>query len=57
MTLMPFGQQENGSMKTVMKSQYGVDGYEVIRSLGKKITKGSIPNKRQSKDSHSSQVS
>ena len=32
MTLMPFGLQENGSMK----SQYGVDDCEVIRSLGKK---------------------
>ena len=31
-TLMPFGQQENGSMK----SQYSVDDCEVIRSLGEK---------------------
>ena len=35
MTLMPFGLQENGSMK----SQYGADDCEVIRSLGKKIAK------------------
>ena len=32
-TLMPFGHQENGSMK----SQYSVDDCEVIRSLGKKM--------------------
>ena len=44
-TLMPFGHQENGSMK----SQYSVDDCEVIRSLGKKNAKSSIPNKRQSK--------
>ena len=31
-TLMPFGQQENGRMK----SQYSVDDCEVIRSLGEK---------------------
>jgi len=34
-TLMPFGQQENGSMK----SQYSVDDCEVIRSLGEKKRK------------------
>ena len=33
-TLIPFGQQENGSMK----SQYSVENCEVIRSLGKKNT-------------------
>ena len=33
--LMPFGHQENGSMK----SQYSVDDCEVIRSLGKKKCK------------------
>ena len=32
-TLIPFGQQENGSMKT----QYSVENCEVIRSLGKKM--------------------
>ena len=46
-TLMPFGHQENGSMK----SQYSVDDCEVIRSLGKKNAKSSIPNKCQSKAS------
>ena len=34
-TLIPFGEQENGSMK----SQYSVDDCEVIRSLGKKNCK------------------
>ena len=34
-TLMPFGQQENGSMK----SQYSEDDCEEIRSLGKKCKK------------------
>ena len=46
-TLMPFGHQENVSME----SQYSVDDCEVIRSLGKKNAKSSIPNKRQSKAS------
>ena len=32
-TLIPFDQQENGSMK----SQYSVENCEVIRSLGKKM--------------------
>ena len=32
-TLMPFGQQENGSTK----SQYSVDDCEIIRSLWKKM--------------------
>ena len=45
--LMPFGHQENGTMKS---REYSVDDCEVIRSLGKKNAKSS-KTKQMSKQS------